>query len=235
MNKQECDLNKKLKCVITAGPTREFIDPVRFLSNPSSGKMGYAIAEAARDCGLEVCLISGPTALAAPKNVDIVSVVSAEEMHRAVIEYCVSADILIMSAAVCDYTPVTTFRQKIKKSDSELTLIMKRTKDILLSVSQSQFCGTLVGFAAESEFLEKNALDKLHKKNLNMIIANDITQNGAGFASDTNIVTIFTDANDKVILPQMPKKQLARCLIACIMMYREGKRIIVSEIQHFIQ
>lgn len=207
--------------LITAGPTREHIDPVRFLSNPSTGKMGYAIAQAVLESGYEAMLISGPVSLTISDKVSKRSVVSADQMCRAVLENISRFSVLIMSAAVCDYRPVDRFDQKIKKGDSPLSLSLERTKDILLEVDKMGFNGIKVGFAAETQNIEENALEKLRNKNLNVIVANDVTKRGAGFASDTNIVSIFSDKGSRVDLPLMPKQEIAHHLINFIVEYGE--------------
>jgi len=210
---------KPLSFLITAGPTREYLDPVRFLSNPSSGKMGYALAEAVVSRGCEVLLISGPTAISKPDGIRSIEIISAQQMCDAVLENLPSYSVLIMAAAVCDYYIPTIEKQKIKKSDSSLMVEFSRTKDILCEVAKSGYSGVKVGFAAESHELEENALDKLHRKKLNMIVANDITAQGAGFGSDTNIVTIYSDKNDVVKFPIMPKRELAGHIVDAILRY----------------
>ena len=218
--------NKQLTYIVTAGPTREFIDPVRFLSNPSTGKMGYALAEAAYESGGHVTLISGPASLSVSEGIQKIDVVSAEDMCREVLRYINTIDVLIMAAAVSDFTPAMVSDQKIKKGAVDLTLSFIRTKDILEEVRKTGFNGTVVGFAAETEHLEEHARTKLTRKKLNIIVANDITQPGAGFASDTNIVTLFTDANDTTVLPQKSKMELARYIIDYIRKYRQGNQSI---------
>ncbi len=207
--------------LITAGPTREHIDPVRFLSNPSTGKMGYAIAQAVLESGYEAMMISGPTSLTISDKVPMKSVTSADQMCNAVLDNVGRFSVLIMSAAVCDYRPIDRFDQKIKKGDSNLTLSFERTKDILLEVDKIGYDGIRVGFAAETQNIEKYALDKLRNKKLNVIVANDVTKKGAGFAGDTNIVSIFSDKGIRVDLPLMPKQEIAHHLIKFIVKYAE--------------
>ncbi len=209
----------RLSFLITAGPTREHIDPVRFLSNPSTGKMGYAIAEAVLDLGYDGMLISGPTCLSVSDKISKISVTSAKEMCESVLENIGNFSVLIMSAAVCDYRPIDHFDQKIKKSSSHLNLSFERTEDILMEVDKIGYDGIKVGFAAETQNLEKYALNKLHDKKLNMIVANDLTKKGAGFATHTNIVSIFSDKGGKVNLPLMPKQEIADHLINFIVEY----------------
>ncbi|RJP56673.1 MAG: hypothetical protein C4541_11745 [Candidatus Auribacter fodinae] len=210
---------KPLSFLITAGPTREYLDPVRFLSNPSTGKMGYALAEVVAKLGYEVLLISGPAAIPKPHNVQVIDIISAQQMCDAVLEYLSSYSVLIMAAAVCDYYAPTIAKEKIKKSDNSLTIEFSRTKDILSEVAKTGYSGLKVGFAAESHDLEENALDKLRRKKLNMIVANDITAQGAGFGSDTNIVTIYSDKNDVVKFPIMPKYDVAGHIVDFILKY----------------
>jgi len=193
--------------VVTAGGTQEPMDPVRCLTNRSSGKMGYAVAEAARNRGAEVTLISAPTSLAVPSGVKIIGVRTAEEMLKAVQEAIKKADALVMAAAVADFRPVEAASKKIKRQDlSQLTVELKRTPDILALV-KGDFIR--VGFAAESHDVVANAREKLKRKGLNLIVANDITEKDCGFGTDTNRVTII-DSNGKVDeLPLMPKDEVA--------------------------
>ena len=193
--------------VVSAGGTQEPIDPVRFISNYSSGKMGYALAEAARDRGAEVSLVSAPTALAAPYGVELARVRTAMEMCEAIVEKCQGADALIMAAAVADYQPQAPLEQKLKREETQgLTLALARTPDILGSVP-----GKLVkvGFAAESQELLANAREKLQRKGLDLIVANDITDPQAGFGADTNRVVILGKDGDEEHLPLMSKYDVA--------------------------
>jgi phosphopantothenoylcysteine decarboxylase/phosphopantothenate--cysteine ligase len=197
------------RILVTAGATREFIDPVRFISNPSSGKMGYALAKAAWMRGGEVVLISGKTDVPAPRGINLITVVSVSEMHKAVMSNLDWATIVIKAAAVGDYRPVETFQGKLKKSSKEFTLKLKRTEDILLDVGKMKDGRIIVGFAAEGEDIVENALGKLRKKNADLIVANDILKPGAGFGEDTNIV-YFVDKWGKVQeLPIMTKTEVA--------------------------
>lgn len=183
------------KLVVTAGGTREALDPVRYISNRSSGKQGYAIAQAALDAGAEVILISAAQHLAPPIGARLVSVDSAEAMKEAVLENLVESTALVMAAAVADYKPADVSRQKIKKADDDLTLALERTADILMTVKQRRadtgYPMIVVGFAAESENLVENATDKLQRKGLDLLIANDITAEDAGFQVDTNRVLVL--------------------------------------------
>jgi phosphopantothenoylcysteine decarboxylase/phosphopantothenate--cysteine ligase len=194
------------KLVVTAGGTQEAIDPVRHISNPSSGKMGYAIAEAARDRGAEVKLITAPTSLPQPAGVEVIAVKTTLEMQKAVAKAVTKADALIMAAAVTDYQPRTTAKDKIKKDTLELKLELVRTPDILAEV-KGDFIR--VGFAAESKDIIANAKKKLEKKKLDMIVANDITAADSGFGVDTNKVIIIDKKGKVEKLPLMSKREVA--------------------------
>ena len=184
---------KGKRVLITAGPTQESLDPVRFLTNRSSGKMGYALAKAAKAMGAEVTLISGKTALLPPFGVETVPVISAAEMAEAVESRRESADLIVMAAAVADYTPATVAEQKIKKSDGSLSLELCRTKDILASLGETKRPGqVIVGFSMETENLLENSRKKLIKKNADMIVANSIAGEKTGFGVDTNAATLIT-------------------------------------------
>ncbi len=200
--------------LVTAGPTREELDPVRFLSNYSSGKMGYAIARAARNRGARVILVSGPVSLSDPAGVETVHVVSAQEMYRAVMEKAGQADVIIKAAAVADFRPVRRGEQKTKKGPVEaMTVELQRNPDILAELGRQKGSRILVGFAAETEELLKHAREKLAGKNLDLIVANDVTQVGAGFDGDTNIVRLLTADGKVEELPQMSKDQVAGLLL----------------------
>jgi len=195
------------KLVITAGGTREFIDPVRFLGNRSTGKMGYALAEAARDRGANVTLISGATALPNPAGIETREVGTAAEMLAAVEKAATAdADVLIMAAAVADYAPASPASQKLKKSEDELLLRFDRTADILDSIRDVPI---RVGFAAESENLIENAKGKLVSKDLNLIVANDISRSDSGIGTDDNECTILDASGEQEALPLMPKREVA--------------------------
>ena len=197
------------KVVVTAGGTQEPIDPVRRVSNRSSGKMGYALAEAARDRGAGVVLVSAPASLPAPYGVELVSIETAQQMHDAVAKAVAGADALIMAAAVADYRPKDIADSKIKKSSDSLNIEMEKTADILSDVDVS----IKVGFAAESDDLENNAKEKLAKKNLDLIVANDITAKDSGFDADTNEVMIIDRSGQKEKLPLMPKIEVAHKIL----------------------
>ncbi len=211
--------NNKLSFLITAGPTREFIDPVRFISNPSTGKMGYALTQTAVERGYKTTLITGPTSLEYPDGARIIPIVSAQELCSAVLDEILDHDILIMAAAVADYTPKTFSSQKMKKQPGDLVLELERTTDILSEINKTNFSGIKVGFAAETNHLEQYALSKLHDKQLHIIVANDITRQGAGFATDTNVVSIFSDRKDRKDVPLKPKREVAACIIDYIVEY----------------
>ncbi len=198
------------RVVVTAGGTQEAIDPVRFVSNRSSGKMGYAIALAARDRGAAVVLIAAPSALRPPLGVELRAVVTAEQMHRAVEAAIADADLLVMAAAVADFRPANTARQKIKKDGHELVLHLEPTVDILAATAGASR-GRLVrvGFAAESEHLLIQARAKLERKELDLIVGNDITHSDSGFGSDTNRVVILDRAGGCRELPTLPKHEVA--------------------------
>ncbi|MCY9381891.1 bifunctional phosphopantothenoylcysteine decarboxylase/phosphopantothenate--cysteine ligase CoaBC [Bacillus inaquosorum] len=194
------------RVVITAGPTREAVDPVRFFTNKSTGKMGYALAEAAVQLGAQVTLISGPVSLDLPKGLSqFIPVQSAADMREAVLSVYDASDIVIKTAAVADFTPKTVFDHKMKKQDGGMTLELKRTVDILKELGEKKQEQLLVGFAAETQDVEHYARKKLAAKNLDMIVANDVKANGAGFGADTNIVTIFFKDGRKRELPMMSK------------------------------
>jgi phosphopantothenoylcysteine decarboxylase / phosphopantothenate---cysteine ligase len=201
------------RILVTAGPTREIIDPVRFISNPSSGKMGFALARAAEMRGAEVTLVSGPTALSAPFNVRTVGVTSAAEMASAVLDRLDHTDIVIKSAAVADYRPVSPAVHKIKKSQAPQTLTLERTQDILKSLGERKTRQILVGFAAETEHLDANAAQKLEAKHLDMLVGNLIGTPGAGFDADTNEATLYFKDGSKEILARMPKSDLAHVIL----------------------
>ncbi|WP_019391763.1 bifunctional phosphopantothenoylcysteine decarboxylase/phosphopantothenate--cysteine ligase CoaBC [Priestia filamentosa] len=197
------------KIVITAGPTRENIDPVRFFSNRSTGKMGYALAQAAKDLGADVTLISGPTNLTPPTGVTFVEVESAANMLDAVMNVFNDASVVIKSAAVADYHPKVTFGQKMKKKDGDLAIEMERTTDILKTLGQKKDGQLLVGFAAETEHVEEYAMKKLQTKNADLIVANNVSTEGAGFGGDTNIVTLFYKDGHHQDLPLLSKKDVS--------------------------
>lgn len=209
--------------LITAGPTQERIDPVRYFTNRSSGKMGYALAEAARAFGADVILVSGPTHLEAPIGVTRIDVTSAQEMYEAVIEQFPHADVVIKAAAVADYRPKETFAQKRKKQPGNWAIEMERTIDILKTLGMKKKSQFLVGFAAESEHVEQYAKQKLMEKNLDLIVANNITEEGAGFQGDTNVVTII-DKNEQISrYPLLTKRETAERIMEEIAIRLKGK------------
>src|SRR5271169_3090224 len=199
--------------LITAGPTCEDIDPVRFLTNRSSGKMGYALAEAAQRRGARVILVSGPTDLKIPEGVDWVPVRSTEQMHRSVLERAREANVAIMAAAVSDYRPAAAQDKKIKRGDGTFTLQLEPTPDILAELGREKANRILVGFAAETNNVAENARSKLTRKSADMIVANDVTQAGAGFDTDTNIVTLFLRDGRELPLPQLNKFDVANRIL----------------------
>lgn len=201
------------KVLVTAGPTREAIDPVRFISNRSTGKMGYAVARAAMRRGAQVTLISGPVSLQAPPFVEVVPVESAEEMYQAVMERAEGQDLIIKTAAVADYKPAAVANEKIKKSDCDMTIPLVRTKDILASLGASRRDGQVIcGFSMETEHMLENSQAKLQKKHVDMIVANNVKEIGAGFGVDTNLVTIITETGAEE-LPLMSKDQVAHAIL----------------------
>ena len=207
------DLNS-IRFLITAGPTHEAIDPVRYLSNPSSGKMGYALAEQVMARGGEAILISGPTNLKPPLGVDFKPCKKADEMNCLVQEHLEDCDVLVMAAAVGDFAAENLEKEKIKKQgDKGLTLKLVATKDILLEVAKRNLGKVIVGFAAETQNLVESALEKLKKKNLDLIVANDISSPGIGFQSDSNKVTIIDREQNIENLPLKPKHEIADLLL----------------------
>lgn len=205
-------LNKKI--LITAGPTIEPIDPVRFISNHSSGKMGYSIAEEAKNRGAHVVLISGPTHLEPPKDIEVVNVNTTEEMFNAVGRYYDSVDALIKAAAPSDYKPVEMSKQKIKKGlNDNLYIEFTKNMDIAYHYGNKKEKQIIVGFAAETENLIDNAKEKLKRKNFDIVVANDVSKEGAGFKHDTNIVTIIDKNLQEDSYPMMSKSELARIII----------------------
>ena len=204
----QADLKGK-KVLITAGGTREPIDPVRYIGNRSSGKMGYALAEAAVKRGAEVVLVSGPVSLTPPAGVQFISVETAQEMRAAVLAEFADSDIVIKAAAVADYRVSCQSSQKIKKTNEPLLLVLEKNPDILAELGRIKTQQILVGFAAETENLIAHAAEKLQRKNADLIVANDVTQRGAGFNADTNIVKLLYKNGKVEELPQMAKKKLA--------------------------
>ncbi len=204
-----------LDVVITAGPTREAIDPVRFISNHSSGKMGYALAEAARDAGARVTIISGPVRLDAPDKINVININSASEMLEASLEQQQNCDIFIAAAAVADYRPLQIAQQKIKKSGEQMQMALIKNPDIVATIAQLEEKPFVVGFAAETQDVATYARGKLVNKNLDMIIANDVSNTDIGFNSDNNSVTVFWGENQQDF-PRMAKSALSNELIDLI-------------------
>jgi phosphopantothenoylcysteine decarboxylase/phosphopantothenate--cysteine ligase len=199
--------------LITAGPTCEDLDPVRYITNRSSGKMGYAVAEAAALRGAKVILVSGPTNLETPAGVERVDVRSANEMYTAVMERIAGASIAILAAAVADYRPVEQHTEKIKKRNAPLTISLEQTQDILMEAAKNKGQKIVVGFAAETEHVAENARKKLLSKNADLMVANDVSAEGAGFDHDTNIVTLFSRDGRDLALPKMSKSEVAQRIL----------------------
>ncbi len=209
--------------LVTAGPTQEPIDPVRFLSNRSSGKMGYALARAAQEEGARVILISGPTALLPPAGVERVSVRTAEEMKKEVDRHFDTSTIVLMAAAVSDYKPEETAAGKLKKTGRTRELRLRETEDILMGLRSRKGKRVVVGFAAETEGLTKNARKKLSEKGLDLIVANDVTQEGAGFEVETNIVEIIDSKGEMISLPKMSKEAVARHILDWVVRLKSSR------------
>ena len=199
--------------LVTAGPTCEDLDPVRFITNRSSGKMGYAVAEAAAQRGAKVILVSGPTALETPEGIERVDVRSAEEMLRAVKTRFAKATIAVFAAAVADYRPASASTAKIKRTNEALTIRLEPNPDILATVAKEKAEQVVVGFAAETDHVAENARKKLDAKNADLMVANDVTAEGAGFDVDTNIVTIFSRDGRDLPLPRLPKAEVAQRIL----------------------
>ncbi len=199
--------------LVTAGPTREPIDAVRFISNPSSGKMGYTLAAAARDRGARVVLVSGPTSLEPPAGVQVIPVMTAAEMRTAVLDHAASANVVIMAAAVSDFRPAAPETRKTKKVNASLMLQLEQTEDILLSLGKEKGGRLLVGFAAETDDLARHAREKLKQKNLDLIVANDIGAPGTGFSSDTNAITLIDRRGSESVISLRSKVEIARLIL----------------------
>ena len=210
--------------LVTAGPTVEDIDPVRFVSNRSSGKMGHRLAEAARDRGAKVILVSGPTSLPVPHGVDVVPVRSAEEMQSAVRGRVGPATVVMAAAAVSDYRPASTSPSKLKKAKGTLTLELVRTPDILKGLGESKGGRVLVGFAAETEDLLGNATQKLQAKNLDLVVANDVTLPGAGFEAETNAVVLLRRDGTRMVVPLASKREVAERILDEVVALRKAAR-----------
>lgn len=215
---------KGLRVLVTAGPTREAIDPVRYITNHSSGKMGYAIARRAMLRGADVTLVSGPTALEPVPFVKMVPVVTAQEMFEAVRDHLDEQDILIKSAAVADYRPASVSEEKVKKTEGDMSISLERTQDILGYVAEHRREDQVIcGFSMETQNMLENSRKKLTKKKLDMIAANNVKDEGAGFATDTNLITIITKQEERA-LPLMTKEEAAHELLSYILGYRAEKR-----------
>jgi len=217
------------KALVTAGPTQELIDPVRFISNQSSGKMGYAIALALRHRGAEVVLVTGPTTLAVPRGVHAVQVRSAQEMAAAVEKHFSAADVIIKSAAVADYRPRIVAMHKVKKKDDAPVIDLERTIDILAGLGSKKGARILVGFAAETQDMLANARDKLERKNLDLVVANDVGAADSGFGSDMNKVTLLLRSGDSIDVPAMNKQDLAHRILDCVAGIRKMQGDIPDE------
>ena len=206
-----------LNVLVTAGPTQEALDPVRYITNHSTGKMGYAIAKAAAMRGAKVTLVSGPVEIAPPPFVEVVDVVSAEDMFKAVTSRSAKQDIIIKTAAVADYRPAVVATEKVKKKDGDMSIALERTKDILAYLGANKRAGQfLCGFSMETENMLENSITKLVKKNLDMVIANNLKVEGAGFGTNTNVVTIITRKGGEQ-LPLMSKDEVADKILDAIM------------------
>ncbi|MCD7763586.1 MAG: bifunctional phosphopantothenoylcysteine decarboxylase/phosphopantothenate--cysteine ligase CoaBC [Lachnospiraceae bacterium] len=209
--------------LVTAGPTMEALDPVRFLSNHSSGKMGYALAKVCRERGASVTLVSGKTQLPPPAGVEVVLVLSAQEMYDAVTQRAREQDVVIMAAAVADYRPASVSDQKIKKSDDDLNLPLERTQDILAALGSDKPKGQILcGFAMETEDMVAHAREKLQRKHLDLIAANNVKVKGAGFGTDTNVITLISAAGETE-LELMSKEEAAARIVDEILEIRAGK------------
>lgn len=208
--------------LVTAGPTCEDLDPVRFLTNRSSGRMGYALADAAARRGARVVLVSGPTVLSAPTGVELVPVRTTEQMHRAVLARLEQTTVVIMAAAVADYRPVRPQQTKIKRGSGRLTLELEPTPDILADISRHKGHRIVVGFAAETDDVAEHARRKLADKAADLIVANDVTAEGAGFDHDTNVVTLFRRDGSEESLPRMSKLEVAHRVLDHILELRHA-------------
>ena len=204
---------KKIKCLITAGPTREYFDPVRYISNPSTGKMGWAIAEASKEFGWDTTLVLGPSALPNIDGVNVERVVSAEDMLCTCKKYFADCDILIMSAAVSDVRPKNKIDHKAKKNEIDLNPQLERTPDILLTLSKEKGDKVLVGFAAETQNVLDYAKGKLEQKNLDAIVTNNVSTSATGFASDDNKIDLILRSGEVIDFKKASKKELAKLLI----------------------
>ncbi len=211
-----------LKVLVTAGPTREAIDPVRFITNHSTGKMGYAVAKAAMLRGASVTLVSGPVSIDPPRFVEVVKVVSAQDMYEAVMGRAGEQDIIVKAAAVADYRPIETADEKIKKTGEESALTLCRTRDILGTLGQQKGDTILCGFSMETEHMLENSRAKLLRKHVDMIAANHLRQQGAGFGTDTNVLTLLTKDGERQ-LPLMSKEEAANELLSALLVMKQER------------
>lgn len=211
-----------VRFLVTAGPTREYLDPVRFVSNPSSGRMGYAVARAALRAGAQVTLVSGPVALPPPAGARLLRVETAEEMRREVQREAPGADVVVMAAAVADYRPARRFTRKVKKGPAVVAVRMVRTRDILAELGRRRGRALLVGFAAETGDPLREAERKLREKRLDLVVGNDVSRPAAGFGSDFNEAVLVGRDGARARLPRMRKEQLARLIVRRCLEMREA-------------
>ncbi|PKR78568.1 bifunctional phosphopantothenoylcysteine decarboxylase/phosphopantothenate--cysteine ligase CoaBC [Halalkalibacillus sediminis] len=223
-NQQDENKLKGKKVLITAGPTRETVDPVRFFSNRSSGKMGFALAEVAHRWGAEVTLIAGPVVIDPPSGINYVSVTTAQEMYEAVMNHKNDQDIIIKAAAVADYRPKQTHEHKMKKHEGNLVVEMERTNDILKELGEQKQQEYLVGFAAETKDIEYYGNKKLEKKNLDAIVMNDVSSTSTGFQSDENEVIVLTKRGLKEAIPQSSKAKISERLFEIFIEEKQGEK-----------
>ena len=207
-------MTKKIRCLISAGPTREWIDPVRFISNPSTGKMGYALAEAALARGFEVDLVSGPVSLTTPQGVRLHSVVTAAEMEESMSELFAEANLVIMCAAVCDHRPLKRWNEKLSKDDFPKNLEWVKNNDIVAGLSANRKKDQkIIGFAAETTNAMAHAATKVEKKGLDWIAMNEVSKEGIGFASDFNDITLLSNTGETISLGRLTKKKTAQKIL----------------------
>lgn len=211
-----------LKILVTAGPTQEAIDPVRYITNHSTGKMGYAIARRAMYRGADVTLVTGPTACEPPRFVNVVPVVTAAQMYDAVMSRAKEQDIIVKAAAVADYRPASVAEEKIKKSDREASIELERTQDILAALGADKGKTILCGFSMETEHMLENSRKKLRKKNVDLIAANNLNVEGAGFGTDTNVLTLITEDGERE-LARMSKEEAADELLTELLIISKGR------------
>jgi len=215
---------KPLRFLVSAGPTREYIDPVRFISNPSTGMMGFAVAKAALDAGHRVVLVTGPVALEPPRGARVVRVVTARDMRHAVLECLPACDVLVMTAAVSDYRPARRHARKLHKTTRALPLTLVRTPDILRDVRRRATGQVLIGFAAETHRIRSSAARKLEAKGLDMIVANDVGSEGAGFGARDLRAWVLFRSGATAKLGTMPKRRVARYIVRAAERLRKEKQ-----------